>query len=104
GGGDVPAARLEPALELLAEVALRPTFPEAEGDRLRDERLNDLLQAEADPRRRADEAFAATIYSGGSPYHRPSGGTRETVEGLDGGSLRGGDPRGAASPRAALAH
>ena len=76
---DVPAPRLEAALELLAEVALHPTFPEAEVERLRDERLNDLLQAEADPRRRADEVFAATIYSGGAPYHRPSGGTRETV-------------------------
>jgi len=101
-GVDVPAARLEPALELLAEVALRPTFPEAEVDRLRDERLNDLLQAEADPRRRADEAFAATIYSGGSPYHRPSGGTRETVEGLDAGSLRAAYQRGLDPSRATL--
>src|SRR3954454_10133531 len=37
-GVDVPAARFEPAMELLAEVALRPTFPEAEVERLRDER------------------------------------------------------------------
>jgi zinc protease len=87
-GVDVPAARLEPALELLAEVLLEPTFPDAEVERLREERLNDLLQAEADPRRRADEAFAATIYTGGSPYHRPSGGTKETVAGLDAGRLR----------------
>ena len=72
-GVDVPAARLEAALELLAEVALEPTFPESEVERLRDERLNDLLQAEADPRRRADEVFAATIYSGGSAYRRQIG-------------------------------
>ena len=58
-----PADRLGPALELLAEVVRRPTFPEAEVERLRDERLNDLLQAKADPRRRADEAFVATIYA-----------------------------------------
>ena len=76
---DVPAARLEAALELLAEVALHPTFPEAEVERLRDERLNDLLQARADPRRRADEAYSSTIYEGASPYHRPAGGTKETV-------------------------
>jgi predicted Zn-dependent peptidase len=82
-GVDVPAARLRPALELLAEVLLRPTFPSGEVERLRDERLNDLLQAEADPRRRADEAFIDTIYAQRSPYHRPSGGTRETVERLD---------------------
>jgi predicted Zn-dependent peptidase len=85
---DVPTTRLAPALELLAEVLLRPTFPPAEIERLRDERLNDLLQAQADPRRRADEAFIDTIYSADSPYHRPSGGTRETVERLDADVLR----------------
>ena len=81
-GVDVPASRLEPALELLAEVLLRPTFPESEVERLRDERLNDLLQAQADPRRRADETYVGTIYAHESPYHRPSAGTRETVSGL----------------------
>ena len=85
---DVPADRLAPALELAAEVLLRPTFPEHEVDRLRDERLNDLLQAKADPRRRAEEAFIGTIYAPASPYHRPSGGTRETVEGLTATDLR----------------
>ena len=54
-GLDVPATRLEPAMALLAEVVRRPSFPEAEVERLRDERLTDLLQAKADPRRRADE-------------------------------------------------
>ncbi len=101
-GVDVPAERLEPALELLAEVALRPTFPEAEVDRLRDERLNDLLQAEADPRRRADEVFAATIYSGGSPYRRPAGGLRPTVERLDAARLRAAYQRGLDPARATL--
>ena len=76
---DVPADRLEAALELAAEVLLRPTFPVSEVERLRDERLNDLLQAAADPRRRVEHAFAATIYSPGSPYHRPSGGTRDPL-------------------------
>jgi zinc protease len=101
-GVDVPAARLESALELLAEVALRPTFPESEIERLRDERLNDLLQAEADPRRRADEVFASTIYTGGSAYHRPSGGRRETVETLDAGRLRVAYQRGMDPSRATL--
>ena len=99
---EVPGARLEPALELLAEVALHPTFPDAEVDRLRDERLNDLLQAEADPSRRADEAFTATIYSGGSPYRRPSGGLRPTVERLDAARLRAAYERGLDPARASL--
>ena len=81
-GVDVPASRLEPALELLAEVLLHPTFPEGEVERMRDERLNDLLQAQADPRRRADETYVGTIYAHESPYHRPSAGIRETVSTL----------------------
>ena len=87
-GIEVPSTRLADALELLAEVLLRPTFPAGEVERLRDERLNDLLQAQADPRRRADETFIGTIYAQESPYHRPSGGTRETVEGLDSDAAR----------------
>ena len=66
-GLDVPASRLEPALELLAEVVRRPSYPASEVERLRDERLNDLIQAKADPRRRADEAFVSSIYSATSP-------------------------------------
>jgi zinc protease len=85
---DVPADRLAPALELVAEILLRPTFPTSEVERLRDERLNDLLQAQADPRRRAEQAFVDTIYAPASPYHRPSGGTRETVERLTAIDLR----------------
>jgi predicted Zn-dependent peptidase len=79
-GVDVPSERLRPALDLLAEVMEQPAFPEAEVERLRDERLNDLLQARADPRRRADEGFVETIYAAGSPYRRPSGGRKATVE------------------------
>ncbi len=87
-GLDVPATRLLPALELLAEVLRRPAFPEREVDRLRDERLTDLLQAKADPRRRAEEAFVDAIYAPSSPYHRPSGGAADTVAGLTATALR----------------
>lgn len=94
---EVPVARLEPALGLLAEMAAHPTFPAREVDRLREERLNDLLQARAEPRRRVDEAFIGTIYQSSSPYHQPSGGLAGTVETLDPGRLaeawrRGFDP------------
>jgi zinc protease len=99
---DVPAARLEPALGLLAEVVLRPTFPASEVERLRDERLNDLLQARADPRRRADEVFSETIYESASPYHRPSGGTRETVAELTPARLKAAYERGLDPAQAAL--
>ena len=101
-GVDVPATRLEPALELLAEMIARPTFPEAEVERLRDERLNDILQARADPRRRAEEAFVETIYTSASPYHRPSGGVRETVAQLDSARVRSTYLRGFDPGRATL--
>jgi zinc protease len=85
---DAPADRLPATLDLMAEVFARPTFPATEVERLRDERLNDLLQAKADPRRRVEEAFIETIYAPSSPYHRPGGGVRETVERLDVTALR----------------
>ncbi len=85
---DVPGERLSQALELAAEVAMEPTFPAADVERMRDERLNDLLQAKADPRRRGDDAFVQTIYAPGTPYSRPSAGTEETVPRLDAEATR----------------
>ncbi len=101
-GLDVPATRLDPALELLAEVVRRPSFPETEVERLRDERLTDLLQAKADPRRRADEAFVSAIYAPSSPYHRPAGGRAETVSTLTAAHLRGIHAAASVPERAAL--
>jgi len=85
---EVAASRLGAALELLAELVERPTFPEADVARLRDERLNDLLQIKADPRRRVDQAFNATIYTPDSPYGRMAGGDEETVPRLTPDVLR----------------
>ena len=99
---DVPVERLEPALELLAEMVSEPTFPASEIERLRDERLNDILQARADPRRRVEEAFIDTIYTAESPYHRPSGGVRETVERLDRDAVLAAHARGFDPARMAL--
>jgi zinc protease len=79
---DVPRSRLAPALALLAEVALEPSFPADEVERLREERLNDLLQARAEPRRRVERAFAEAVYSPQAAYQRSMGGTEETVPGL----------------------
>jgi predicted Zn-dependent peptidase len=84
---EVPRSRFEPALALLAETALEPSFPEREVERLREERLNDLLQGLAEPRRRAERAFNETIYAPSSPFSRPAGGSEETVERLDRGAV-----------------
>ena len=80
---EVPRSRLTPALGLLAEVALEPSFPEDEIERLREERINDLLQARADPRRRVERLFPELVFADDAPYRRPLAGTEETVPGLD---------------------
>lgn len=85
---EVAGSRLGAALELLAELVERPTFPEGDVARLRDERLNDLLQVKADPRRRVDQAFTSTIYTAASPYSRSAGGDEETVPRLTPDVLR----------------
>ncbi len=79
---DVPRSRIAPALGLLAEVALQPSFPDDEVERLREERLNDLLQARAEPRRRVERAFAEAIYAEDAAYRRSMGGSEETVPGI----------------------
>jgi predicted Zn-dependent peptidase len=99
---EVAAPRLEAALELLAELVERPTFPPDDVARLRDERLNDLLQVKADPRRRVEQAFAATIYKLESPYSRPAGGDDESVPRLSAEALRSVHESVLAPDRAAL--
>jgi zinc protease len=74
--------RLEDGLALLAEMVREPRFDEGEFDRLREERLADILQARSEPGRLADEYFLRQIYPESSPYGRLSGGTPETVEPL----------------------
>jgi len=80
---EVPRSHFGPALALLAEMVTEPAFPGDDVERLRDERLNDLMQARADPRRRAERVFPEAIYAEGTPYRRPLGGIQETVGQLD---------------------
>ena len=80
---EVPRTHLAEAMPLFAELALQPSFPEREVDRLRDERLNDLQQVMADSRRRAEKAFPAVVYADGAAYARPLGGIEETVAPID---------------------
>ena len=83
----VPRRHLEPGLALLAEMTLAPLFPTTEVERLQAQRLNDLLQAAADPGRRVERAFAEALYAPGAAYRRPLGGDEETVPRLDRAAL-----------------
>ena len=70
----VPVARLDAALGLMADVALRPDFPEAELARLRKEALTDLLQARDVPAAIASRALAQAVFGPGHRYGKPQAG------------------------------
>ena len=76
------AEHIDAGLDLLAEMVLTPRLDDREFERLRGERLNDIMQARAEPGRLADEMFLRHVYAPSVPYARPSGGTPETVEPL----------------------
>jgi zinc protease len=78
----VPVARLGDALELMADVALRPTFPDAEVERLRKQRLTELLQARDDPRSLIQFAFPRMVFGATHRYGTPALGSEAVVKGL----------------------
>jgi hypothetical protein len=69
-------------LELLAEVATSPTFPEAEIERLRQQRLAEIVRRAQDPSLLADDRFHREVYRG-TVYAHPLLGERESVSRLD---------------------
>jgi zinc protease len=64
---NVPVTRLQEALPIMADVAMRPTFPDEELNRLRQERITALLQALDEPESIAPMAFARLVFG---PMHR----------------------------------
>lgn len=73
------AEHLDAVARLLGDVLLGPTFPERELQRLKSERIADLLQIESEPRELADEAFESFLYTPDSRFSVPSGGSRASV-------------------------
>jgi zinc protease len=76
------SSRLPEAMTLLARVLTEPALPEGEFQRLRTERLAELLQQRSEPRSLADEALSQAIYAPGARYAMPDGGTERSVRGL----------------------
>ncbi len=73
---------LRPALTLLAEVLRTPAFVQREVERLKAERLAELLQLRAEPRGLAEELFSRFVYADGSRYARPDGGGEASVRAI----------------------
>jgi zinc protease len=76
------SSRLTDAMSLLSRVLTQPSLPENEFQRLRTERLADLLQQRSEPRSLADEAFSQVVYAPGARYAMPDGGTERSVRAL----------------------
>ena len=78
----VPKRRLEPALDLLADVLLRPTFPDSEVTRQRELRRAQIVQQADNPAAIASIAFPAIVYGRMHPYGRPLNGTEASTGAL----------------------
>jgi len=69
-------------LNLASDVLLHPTFPKGETEKLRQEILADLKEADDDTHHVAYRDFRALCYPKTHPYHRLSDGRAETVKRL----------------------
>lgn len=85
---NVPVAQLDQGLEIMADVALRPTFPPADLERLRQERLTALLQARDDAASIAGMTFARVVFGREHRYGTGLIGTEATIKALTGDDLR----------------
>lgn len=83
-----PTAQLDSALALFADVALRPSFPANEFDRLKKTRLTDLLQLKDQGPAIANIAYPAIVYGSSHPYGARLLGTEESVGGLSAADLQ----------------
>jgi zinc protease len=78
----VPVARLADALPLMADIVARPTFPDAELKRLRDERLASLLETEDDPEQLIQVAFPRLVFGAKHRYGSALIGTAASLKGF----------------------
>jgi zinc protease len=79
--------RLDEAAALLGATISAPAFPEREVERLKAERLAEILQLETEPRGLADEKFAEFLYPAESRYSKPDEGSTESVASLSRGDV-----------------
>src|SRR5713101_5210285 len=84
----VPVARLADALPIMADVALRPTFPRDELDRLRRQRLTAILQARDNPATIDALAFSRVLYGPTHRFGTAANGTAQTITALTTDDLR----------------
>ena len=70
------------ALELLADVALHPTFPQSEIERVRSERLTSIVQEKDEPFSLAVRVLTAALFGAHHTYGYPDSGTTESIKAI----------------------
>jgi zinc protease len=70
------------ALELLADIALHPSFPQSEIERVRSERLTSIVQEKDDPFSLATRVLDAALYGPRHTYGFPDSGTTESIKAI----------------------
>jgi predicted Zn-dependent peptidase len=81
-------SKFDDALPLMADVALRPTFPDAEMERVRKERLTALLQTRDDASSLASLAYSRLLYGPQHRYGTATMGTEATNTAMSVADLR----------------
>ncbi len=70
-------------IELMADVVLRPTFPQEEIDRVREQTLNGLKHTLNDTRAVAGQDLREMVYPEGHPYRHRTIGTEDSIKSID---------------------
>ena len=77
----VEPSKLDPAIDVLAQMMAKPDFPKADFDREQSRTLVALEQQQESPAEVAEKAFFKAVY-GDHPYGHPPLGTKESIEAL----------------------
>ncbi len=83
-----PLSKLDSAVVLMADIAIRPTFPKEELDRLRKERLTHLMQWHDRPNTIAQVAFSQTLFGTKHPYGVPTLGNEQSLRAFRANDLK----------------
>ncbi len=79
---------LKPTMAILADVALRPSFPADELERQRTLRLEGIKQEQQNPAATAGQLFPKILYGAEHPYGHPSAGTTASITALTPADLK----------------
>ncbi len=82
------SSKLDAALPIMADVVRRPTFPQADMDRLRTERLTTLLQVRDNPQQLAAAAYARIVFGEQHRYGTGAMGTESVNKALTTADLK----------------